>query len=271
MTIEVVESKGSLNNFQLLKAEGVDIAIMQSDAMGWLKAENPNVINQLRVICQLYSEEVHILANEKIKTVKDLMRKKFATGSFGSGTYVSVSAILSLNYVGDVDKIFDLKSEDAIMKLLYGEIDAMVLVAGKPTPLFQKMEKMANDPKLKQLLNRVHFLPITGPHITEKYYVESSIDPADYAWVSKSIPTVAVKSVLVNYNAHPANPDKEELECDLKLGLYQILRSNIEELKKTGHPKWNEVNLNAPPLGGWKIDPCVKFDVNPDKVKSIFD
>ncbi len=272
LTIKVVESKGSLDNFQLLKGRHADIAIMQSDAMGWVKAENPEVINQLRVICQLYNEEVHILANKKIKTVKDLHRKRFATGSFGSGTYVSTAAILSANFVGDVEKIFDIKSEDAVMKLLYDEIDAMALVAGKPTPLFKKMEKMTLDPKMDKLLKRIHFLPVTGSKITEKYYVKSSIDPADYAWIPESVPTVAVKAVLVNYKSNPSDQDENSLGHEMKISkLYQIVKSNIEQLKKNGHPKWKEVDLNAPPLGGWKIDPCVKFEVNPKKVKSIFE
>lgn len=82
------------------------------------------------------------LAAKNIQSVSDLMRKQFAMGKFGSGTFVTANQVLSANYIGNIEKLFDLTSEEAVKLVLSNKIDAMALVAGKPAPLFKKLDNL---------------------------------------------------------------------------------------------------------------------------------
>ena len=50
-----------------------------------------------------------------------------------------------------------------------------------------------------------------------------------------------------------------------------IIKANLDRLKATGHPKWKEVDLAAPPIKGWKTDPMVQFKVDVKKLDNLFD
>lgn len=161
--------------------------------------------------------------------------------------------------------------EDAIKDLLVDKIDAMVMDTGKPALLFKKLEKMAGNPEMSALLGRLHFLPITNPRLLEKYYVPSTIDPPDYAWVKAPVPTVALTAILVHYTPAGETGTGAQMK-DLKISeLYGIIRSSLDDLKTNGHPKWKEVDLQAPPVKGWKSDPAVVHMVDKKRIDQLFD
>ena len=223
------------------------------------------------MITALYREELHLLANKRIRTVTDLMRQRLAMGKFGSGTSISVNQVLSANYIGDVDKKFDLSYADAVKMVLMDTIDAMALVAGKPSPLFKKLEAAAADPNMGKLIRRVHFVPVTNKKLFDKYYVPSTIGPEDYAWVESDVPTVAVKAMLVHFHPETTASDAEDVQ-DVKIAkLYQIIKANFDRLQQSGHPKWKDVDLKAPMISGWKSDPAVRFNVDTKKLDTLFD
>lgn len=271
LEVQVLETQGSLHNYEILASSGAELAIMQSDAMGFVKGTDPLAVEKLRLLMSLYCEELHLLGNRSVNSVSDLLKKRLAMGKFGSGTYVSTSQVLSAYFVGDVDKRFDLTYEEAIKALLVDKIDAMAVVAGKPAPLFKKLETIADDPNMGKLLQRLHFIPVDNPKLFKAYYLPSTIGPEDYSWVDESVPTAAVKAVLVYYN-NEAEFSKNESARHFKIArLYGMITANIDKLKAEGHPKWREVDLNEPPIEGWRTDPDVKSKVDTKKLDSLFD
>lgn len=67
--------KGSVRNISdLLYLRGVDLAIVQSDVLSYIREQNihPNIEQRIRYITKLYNEEVHVLAGPDIKSLKDL-------------------------------------------------------------------------------------------------------------------------------------------------------------------------------------------------------
>jgi hypothetical protein len=144
---------------------------------------------------------------------------------------------------------------DALIYVLEGKIDAMIYVAGKPVPLFSKMEDLYQRPKYKPLIDKVHFVPLNHPEMLEEYYVCSEIGPLDYNWVDKRISTIAVKALLVSFDFSGSQTPYYKKRCEQLRYLSSMIKNNFELLKRKGHQKWSEVNLEAK-LGKWKPDTC---------------
>ncbi|MFH1985723.1 MAG: TAXI family TRAP transporter solute-binding subunit [Pseudomonadota bacterium] len=270
LDIEIIESQGSLHNYEMLNSKQVELAIMQADAMAFISDSDKQAPDKLRVLLPLYTEELHLLASRRIKCVGDLMKKKIAMGKFGSGTYISTNQVLFANYVGDIDKLFDYTYEAAIKMLLTNKIDAMTLVAGKPVPLFQKLEKIKDDPKLSELLKNLHFVPITNKKLFAQYYEPATLDVSDYSWIEAPVPTVCTRAVLVHYEDSLAVTPSENAK-DMEIAkLLKVIKSNISRLQQAGHPKWNEVDFSAPSIKGWRTDSAVQQEGNVNKLDSLF-
>jgi hypothetical protein len=86
-------------------------------------------------------------------------------------------------------------------------------------------------------------------------YVASSIGLGDYDWVMETVPTVAVKAVLISYDFSSRRTPYYRKRCEQLSQLGRVVRDNMAELKQTGHPKWKEVDLDDA-IGIWERDPC---------------
>ena len=86
-------------------------------------------------------------------------------------------------------------------------------------------------------------------------YVSSVISPDDYAWFDNTIGTIAVKAMLVSYDFSSGRNSYYQKRCQQLGQLGQVMRNNINELRKTGHLKWQEVNLDDK-VGIWPLDAC---------------
>ena len=86
--------------------------------------------------------------------------------------------------------------------------------------------------------------------------MQSDIGPADYTWVETGAPTVAVKAVLISFNfsARSDNPYYRR-RCQQLASLGRAIRDNMRALRSSGHPKWQEVNLEES-VGSWELDLC---------------
>jgi len=131
-------------------------------------------------------------------------------------------------------------TDDALVKLKAGEIDAMFYVAGYPVKLFK--EEVTEEDGLA-------LLPILNKSILE-LYPRTEIPTNTYQWQPETINTVAVKAVLVSFDFRRAN-------CEFVGQFAQTLNANIDWLRENGHPKWKSVDLDFP-LQGWEQYDCVK-------------
>jgi uncharacterized protein len=256
INIIVKESKGSLDNIERMKSrENAAFGIVQSDVLGILYLKKPQVAKQLVMIYPFYNEEVHIIAQKHINSFMDLNKKTIATGTKGSGNWLTMAYLLHKMHVKPSKEITDLEPLDALIQVLEGRIDAMIYVGGKPIALFSKMEDLYKRPKYKPLIDDVHFIPLNHPEMLRDYYVPSKIGPLDYSWVKETVPTIAVKALLMSFDFSGSPSPYYKKRCEQLRRLSVIIADNLSLLKREGHAKWNEVDLDVK-IGKWKLDAC---------------
>jgi TRAP transporter TAXI family solute receptor len=271
MNILVKESKGSLDNIERMQSrENAAFGIVQSDVLGILYLRKPQVAKQLVMIYPFYNEEVHILAQKHIKSLLDLNQKTIATGTKGSGNWLTTAYLLHKMHIKPAMKIMDLEPLDALIHVLEGKIDAMIYVGGKPIALFSKMEVLYTRAKYKPLIDNVHFIPLNHPEKLQEYYVPSEIGPLDYSWVKERVATIAVKALLVSFDFSGSRSPYYKKRCQQLRRLSTIIEDNLSLLKKEGHKKWKEVNLDVK-LGKWKLDPCSHTMSQEDHNSSLYE
>lgn len=232
--------KGSVQNISdLLYLRGVDLAIVQSDVLSYMRKQNlyPNIAQRIRYITKLYNEEVHVLARQDIGALADLAGKKVNVDVAGSGTAITAQTLFDA--IGLKVDATNFDQALALEKLKSGEIAAMVYVSGKPTDLFRKIDPGSN----------LRFVPVPPTPDLLQTYLPSLITHEDYPGLietGQSVDTVAVGAVLAVYNWDPKNERYRNVAA-----FVEAFFNNFEEfLKPPRHPKWQEVNLAAE-IPGW--------------------
>ncbi|MDF1667229.1 MAG: TAXI family TRAP transporter solute-binding subunit, partial [Planctomycetota bacterium] len=120
VSLEAIESSGSIGNAKLVAQRKVDFAFVQNDGDGY---------TTVRAIAPLYKEVLHIITNNKtVESIDSLRNLRVACGVKDSGT--SELAKLVLKYfemsLEDVQAKY-LSSEDAIKGLKAGKLDVVIM------------------------------------------------------------------------------------------------------------------------------------------------
>jgi uncharacterized protein len=232
--------KGSVRNVEdLLYLRGVDLAMVQSDVLDFYRRtdEGSNIDDRLRYIAKLHDEEVHVLAGPDIADIDGLRGRRVNVGPPGSGSFMTGGIIF--NDLGiEVDIRTD-PPQEALQKLIAGEIDAMLLVDGAPVSLVK-------DLGADSTLNLIALPPsrISGT------YTPASLTSEHYPDLIKSyapIETVAVSEVLASYNWSDDNPRA----ASMKRFVEQFFNDFEKLLGPSYHPKWRSVDLSED-LPGWQ-------------------
>lgn len=243
--LSVYNSTGSIENlYAVYKKPRTQMGIVQSDVLAFVSRVQTDpllkrIANKTKMVFPLYNEEVHLLGRRELSDFDDLAGKRVAIGKEGSGTYLTAKLLFEVSDVRP-EKMIPIGTDDALVKLKAGEIDAMFYVAGYPVKLFK--EEVTEEDGLA-------FLPISNKSILE-FYPSAEIPANTYQWQPETINTVAVKAVLVSFNFRRAN-------CEFVGQFAQILNANIDWLRENGHPKWKSVDLDFP-LQGWEQYDCVR-------------
>ncbi len=61
----------------------------------------------------------------------------------------------------------------------------------------------------------------------------------------------------MTYDFTPKKSEYHRNSCKSASDMANLLLSNLDRLKETGHPKWKDVDLAALPPG-WEVSNCVK-------------
>lgn len=255
--VDVKDSQGSLKNIlRMASKENAGFGIVQSDVISYLRfsgdTNNKKLADRLRLMAPLYKEEVHIFAKKSIQKLADLDGKRVAVGSEGGGSWLT--AVTLFDYANIQPKIEYTSKGDAAQEVLQGDLDAMIFVAGKPVSFFSELGKLKTH--YQKEFNNVHFLEINPDSFTRKLpYVKSTIGPVDYPWLDQTITTAAVKALLVAFDFSKPTNAYYTKRCAQFAKVGDALRTNMDYLKKTGHSKWQEVDLYAE-VGDWPKDQC---------------
>jgi TRAP transporter TAXI family solute receptor len=253
LKLNVVESAGSLENFVGVRnRRNTQFSIVQSDVLEYLKtfeANDPEVqkaVKGVRIMFPLYNEEIHVLARKDIGSMKDLTGRKVAVGKKDSGTFLTATLIMDILQVKAGQRM-DINPEEALPKLLSGEIDAFFYVAGAPASLFSgnAIDKA-----------KFHLVPITEAPLLATY-TPSRIEAGTYAFQDQPVDLIAVKAVMMTYDYDTKRNAYHRDSCKTVADFSNLIVSGLDKLKTTGHPKWKTVDLTALPPG-WQVGVCVK-------------
>lgn len=230
---------GSLQNISdLLNLRDVDVAIVQSDVLAYLRRRRavPGAGGTIAYVTKLYDEEVHVLARPEIRTLGELAGKRVVDRR-GSGTALAASVLFDGLGVG-VEPIHD-DQDTALVKLKRGEIAALVYVAGKPARLFAEAGGGGG----------LHPLAVPLDPALLEAYVPSRFEHADYPGLvpdGESVETVAAGAVMAVYNWPPGTERYTRLAR-----FVDALFDNLPELRQPPrHPKWRDVSPFAQ-IPGW--------------------
>ncbi|MEO0822272.1 MAG: TAXI family TRAP transporter solute-binding subunit [Pseudomonadota bacterium] len=254
--LDVRESAGSLtNSYAVRYTPGVQLGIVQSDVMGFLRARSEglvgrtlaaedltdlrDLVDSLKLVLPLYIEEVHVLARREIRSLADLAGRRVSVGRNGGGTFITADQLFRVAGV-EIERIQNLATNDAIELMRDGTIDAMVYVVGQPASAFVEQVSASDD---------FHFLPISEPRLLE-IYDAAVIEPASYPWLDMPVQSIGVRSLLVSYDY------EGEENCAAIGQLARVVSDNIQALRGSGHPKWRGVALDAR-VAAWERYRCV--------------
>ena len=228
--LEILPTKGSFENMILLGDMKVDLAIAQIDALGFfakvMKPQGVDVFETIRVILNLYPEEVHVLTNNpSINSFFQLVGKRVSFGPKDGGSALTGEVLLD-TYGIKLDKSY-LDPKDALERLKQKQLDAMVFVGGAPVPLF------------KNLGSGFRFVDLPRDQSLEQTYTRKTLDRTLYDW---TIPTetYTVSSVLMGRDT------KDQLYAQNIQKLILSILSNQTQLKASGHEKWKSARINMP-------------------------
>lgn len=257
--LNVIESAGSLENFAAVRnRKNTQFGIVQSDVLDYLKTfesedkELQKAVRGVRIMFPLYNEEVHVLARKDIGSLKALEGKRVAVGKKDSGTYLTSSLMLDILSVKQGERLA-INPDEALPKLLAGEIDALFYVAGAPAALFASADI---DPA------KFHLVPVTEEPLLASY-TPATIEAGTYPFQKETVEAVAVKAVLMTFDYDAKGKAYQRESCRAVADVANLVLTNLEELTKSGHPKWKQVDLTALPPG-WKVGSCVKAGMQPD-------
>jgi len=248
LRIVPIIGKGVAQNVRDVRfMRGVDMGLTHANILTHFSRSGElgrNIISQITYVAKLFNEEVHLLARSEIKDIKELDGKRVSFGEEGSGTDITAALILKALSI-DVQPVY-LSAADAIKQLTSGELDAAIVIGGKPAPLMTAIQQ-ANELKL---------LPIPYESHLEDDYYPATLSHQDYPDLippGDSVETVAVCAVLITFNWTKDSERYRKVEK-----FVDAFFTKFQEFHRPPHhPKWREVNFAAT-LEGWTRSPIAQ-------------
>jgi TRAP-type uncharacterized transport system substrate-binding protein len=233
MLVLPIVTRGPVENLNaLLNLRGVDLAIVNSDALEEYKAQAPDILTRAVYVLNLFPSELHIFVRPEIQSLQDLAGKKVNFNTLGTAAAYTGPLIFSRLGI-EVEKTF-IPHPVALQQMRSGDTAAAVFVTSKPIDVFVRGRW---DPGFK-------FLPIPYDSRFEDYYLPSVLDSADYPNLIKQderVSTIAVPTVLLSFN-WPANSNRDQRVSRF----VDYLFSRIDRLQAPGFDqKWKSINLAA--------------------------
>jgi len=222
----------------ILLLRGVDAGIVRKDTLAYLERKNfaDNIRNQFVYIAKMFNEEMHVLAPQTIRSMRDLDGKTVAVDLPDGSTFVT--SINVFEHLGIKPHLLYIEPRIALEMLRKGDIDAIMAVEGKPLQWLSQV----NDPNL-------HLVPVEYEKSLRDEYLPAQLSSADYPnLISSSAPvdTIAGEAVLASYNWQPGSDRYRRLSL-----LVESLFTHIAQLQRPPyHPKWQELAPLAP-VAGW--------------------
>ncbi len=241
-----IAGKGATQNVSdILYLRGVDIGIVQSDVLSFIKNKklHDDIDKRIHYVTKLYNEEMHIIARKDIKVIEDLAGKKVNFRSKATGTNLTATNVFGSLGIKVVSTHF--KHSDAVAKVKSGEIAAAIRVAGEPASWAANLK--AED--------GLHLIPIPFGERLQQTYLPTTFTHQDYPNLvpqGTTVPSIAVGAVMAVYNWPENGTRYKKVENFIEAFFSQFSKFQ----KSPRHKKWREVNLNARVPGWTRFKPA---------------
>jgi TRAP-type uncharacterized transport system substrate-binding protein len=233
MHVLPIVTRGATENLNsLLYLRGIDMAIINSDALEEYRIQAPEIQHRITYLLNLFPSELHVFVRPEIQNLQDLVGKKVNFNT--QGTAAAYSGPLIFSRLGiEVEKMF-IPHQVALEQLRKGEIAAVVFITSKPVDAFLRGRW---EPGFK-------FLPVTYESRFEDYYLPAVLEASEYPALIKQgerVSTIAVPTALVAFN-WPVRSNRHQRVARF----VDYLFSRIDRLQAPGFdPKWKSINLAA--------------------------
>jgi uncharacterized protein len=249
---------GGLQNLNdVLFLKNIDMAVVDEDNLRLLKKRDPvlyaNIEQRVQYITKLYNSEFHVLARNDIKSYDDLKDKKVNFNLKDSQTEVTADTVFNTLDIPVQRSYYD--NDEAIKRLMSGEISAMIILTGAPQATLAKVKKE----------DGVHFLSLDqeslpGHELHDLFanYLPAEITHENYPNLvaeGTTVPTIANRALLVAYT-WPENSQRYNKVAKFVDAFF----SKIDQFNSPSrHPKWREVNLSAEMPGWVRFKPAAEW------------
>jgi len=231
--------KGSAQNLiDILRLKNIDMGFVTADALEFVKTDSniPDVAKRVRYIAPLFHNDIHIVARQEIRTLKDLNGKRvFAERSIGLPAARIIFGRMGID--ADIDSQTD--PTGGLQKLLSGERDAWVASVSKNSPIIKDIKNEGG---------KFHLLTIPYDRSLQDIYLPTTFSSEEYPNLvapSDRVETLAVSTVLMVYN-WPVQSDRYRRVANFVNALFD----HIEQLQRPPrNPKWRDTVISASVLG----------------------
>jgi TRAP transporter TAXI family solute receptor len=235
-----IVGRGSVQSVaDILFLQGVDIGIVRADTLDYLERKGfaKDIKKQFTYVTKLYNEEMQVIAPKSINSLRDLEGKTVSVDLPNGSTFVTVLTVA--DRIGMKANWVYIEQRIAMEKLKKGEVDAVIVVGGKP---YKSVSSFQND-------GRFHLVTVDYDRPLQGDYLPASFTAKDYPNLiaeGETVDTIAVPAVLAAYNWNPGNDRYRKLSqfVDAFFSKFPTFQN------PPFHPKWREVSLAAP-LAGW--------------------
>ncbi|MGF1529159.1 MAG: TAXI family TRAP transporter solute-binding subunit [Candidatus Competibacterales bacterium] len=225
-------SNASVANVTSVQSGQVESGLASADIVytafnGEGKFESQGAFDRLRVIANLFPEDLHLVLpeGETLAGLADLKGKRVGIAQAGSGTQVVVLTILeAFGITRDDIEEAELNNTQSAERLADGQLDAYFYVAGTPVAAMVQLAATRG-------MSLYSFSDEERATILEAvpYYYESLIPAGTYEGIAEDISTVGVGAQWVTSSEQP-----EELVYAITEALWN---DNSRKLFDSGHPK----------------------------------
>ena len=232
---KVESTGGSVYNINTIKANELDLGIVQSDqqfnavnGLGAFKKAGPD--KDLRAAFSIYSEVFTVLARKdaNIKTFKDLKGKRVNVGNPGSGQRATMETVLTAMgmTMEDFKLTSELKSSEQSQALCDNKVDAIVFFVGHPNGSIKEATTSCDA----TLVN------ISGPEIekllAEKpYFVSTYIPENSYKGNNNDVISLGAKATFVT---------KSSVDNDIIYHIVKAVFDNFSRFQRL-HPALSSI------------------------------
>jgi TRAP transporter TAXI family solute receptor len=236
-----IVGRGSVQSVaDILFLQGVDIGIVRADTLDYLERKGfaKDIKKQFTYVTKLYNEEMQVIAPKSVQSLRDLEGKRVSVDLPNGSTFVTVLTVaerlgLKANWLYIEQRI-------AMEKLKAGELDAVIVVGGKP---YKSVSTFNND-------GRFHLVRVDYEKPLQGDYLPATLTAKDYPNLiaeGERVDTIAVPALLAAYNWAP-NTDRYRKLTNFVDAFF----TKFPTLQHPPfHPKWKETSLAAP-LAGWQ-------------------